>query len=361
MTTARRLLPLIVLSGFLGCGSGSTTSEPSALHLNQTGTIVLTEDGFQFSVVDDAGQPVAVTWTVVEGAAGGSIDAQGYYTAPATPGTYHVTATRAGMTATATLQVIVGTPEMSITPTGPIHLAVGGSQRFQANISSFGNRAVTWSLSGGGTLAADGFFTAPALPGTCTLTATSLAEPQLSKTVEVVVEPPGQPAFRTYTSGRFPAGSTFFLDQGLSGISDTRIEWSMIGGGAVNPDGMVTLPDQPGSVQVQMRSVAAPAIVQTASIEAFASADPVKATVQVSPATAIVAPGGTVAFTATVGGVPPRQRAVRWWIQEGRGFGGIVTSDGRYTAPTTPGTYHVVVTPLVEPRIRAVATVTVGS
>src|SRR5262249_18875923 len=34
----------------------------------------------------------AVTWSVLEGAAGGSIDANGYYTAPATPGTYHVQA-----------------------------------------------------------------------------------------------------------------------------------------------------------------------------------------------------------------------------------------------------------------------------
>jgi hypothetical protein len=40
-----------------------------------------------------AGLSGGVTWTVQEGIAGGSIDASGNYTAPATPGTYHVLAT----------------------------------------------------------------------------------------------------------------------------------------------------------------------------------------------------------------------------------------------------------------------------
>lgn len=34
-----------------------------------------------------------VTWTLLEGAAGGTIDATGFYTAPGTAGTYHVVAT----------------------------------------------------------------------------------------------------------------------------------------------------------------------------------------------------------------------------------------------------------------------------
>ena len=35
----------------------------------------------------------AVSWSVQEGAAGGSISATGVYTAPGTPNTYHVVAT----------------------------------------------------------------------------------------------------------------------------------------------------------------------------------------------------------------------------------------------------------------------------
>ena len=37
--------------------------------------------------------PPTVTWSVQEGAAGGSVDASGRYTAPGTPGTFHVVAT----------------------------------------------------------------------------------------------------------------------------------------------------------------------------------------------------------------------------------------------------------------------------
>lgn len=361
MTLLLRALSLLALLGSLACGGGSSPNGGGGLHLSQTMTTILTEDGFQFSATDDAGQPLAVSWAVVEGAAGGTIDAQGYYTAPATVGTYHVTARRGENQATAAVQVVAGTPEIFITPGGPLHLAVGGSQLFRAPFNNLGNHAVAWSLSGGGQLDADGFFTAPSLPGTSTITATSLADPSLQKTVQVIAEAPSQPAFQVlFGGGRLPGATTVALTQGLSGISDTRLTWTVTGGGTVNPDGVVTLPDQPGTVQVQMRSVAAPALVQTSSIEVFAATTPVKATVQISPATLSLAPGATATFTATVGGLPPRQRPVQWWILEGRGLGGILTSDGRYTAPATPGTYHVVATPLAEMRIRAIATVVVG-
>lgn len=358
-TSIRILLPVLALLGSLACG-GNHASAPGGLHLNQTMTTVLTEDGFQFSAVDDAGQPLAASWSVLEGAAGGGIDAQGYYTAPALAGTYHVIATRGGDQATAVVQAVLGTPDIVITPGGPLHLATAGSQLFRASFNNFGNHAVSWSLSGGGQLDADGFFTAPALPGTCTLTATSLADPSLQKSLQVIVEAPSQPAFLLYWGGgRLPAGSTVAFSQGLSGTADTRLAWSLSGGGTVNPDGVVTLPNQAGTVQVQMRSIVAPALVQTFSVEVFTSTSPVKAAVQINPTAFTLAPGATTSFTATIGGVPPRQRPVMWWILEGRGNGGILTSDGHYTAPTTPGTYHVVVTPLVEPRIQAVATVVV--
>jgi hypothetical protein len=355
-----RALSLLAVLGSLACGGGSS-APAGGIHLNQTMTVILTEDGFQFSAVDDAGQPLAATWTVVEGTAGGTVDAQGYYIAPATPGTYHVTASRGAAQATATIQAVAGTPDIVITPGGTPRLAVGGSQLFRAPINNLANQGVSWSLSGAGQLDADGYFTASSLPGTSTITATSLADPSLKKELQVVVEPPSQPNFSLLLAfARFPGNTTIPFTQGLSGTSDTRLAWTLTGGGTVNPDGVVTLPTQPGTVQLQVRSVAAPAVVQTLPIEVIPSTDPVKVTVQISPATLSLAPGATATFTATVGGLPPRRRAVMWWIQEGRGLGGVLTSGGQYTAPTQPGTYHVVVTPLAETRIRAIATVVVG-
>jgi hypothetical protein len=55
-----------------------------------------------------SGQSTAVTWTVQEGATGGSIDANGKYSAPAAEGNYHVVATSVGdPTASAVSTVIV--------------------------------------------------------------------------------------------------------------------------------------------------------------------------------------------------------------------------------------------------------------
>jgi hypothetical protein len=53
-----------------------------------------------------------ITWTVAEGAAGGTIDTAGNYTAPNTPGTFHVVATNTNdptQTASATVTVTAGT------------------------------------------------------------------------------------------------------------------------------------------------------------------------------------------------------------------------------------------------------------
>jgi len=69
--------------------------------------------------------------------------------------------------------------------------------------------------------------------------------------------------------------------------------------------------------------------------------------VTVAPRVPIIATGGTVAFTASIQGVPLAQaKGVTWNVQE-RG-GGTVDSTGHYTAPQAPGTYHVVATSVAD-------------
>jgi uncharacterized protein YjdB len=65
--------------------------------------------GIQLFVATVVGSAnIGVTWSVVEGAAGGSINALGLYTAPISPGTYHVKATsNADPTRSATATVTV--------------------------------------------------------------------------------------------------------------------------------------------------------------------------------------------------------------------------------------------------------------
>ena len=80
----------------------------------------------------------SVTWMVQEGAAGGTVDATGRYTAPSTAGTYHVVATsKASTSASASATVVVRDHILSIAINpGSSALSVGGSQQFTALVTT---------------------------------------------------------------------------------------------------------------------------------------------------------------------------------------------------------------------------------
>jgi hypothetical protein len=80
--------------------------------------------------------------------------------------------------------------------------------------------------------------------------------------------------------------------------------------------------------------------------------------VLVTPTAAHVAPGNTALFSATVTGTA--DASVVWNVAEGPS-GGAVTPTGLYTAPATPGTYHVVAQSHAAPTVTASATVIVAS
>lgn len=77
--------------------------------------------------------------------------------------------------------------------------------------------------------------------------------------------------------------------------------------------------------------------------------------VSLSPATAQLPTHGKQAFSATITG--STDLGVIWTLQEP--LGGQITPEGLYTAPATPGTYHVVATSHAAPSAAAIATVTV--
>lgn len=83
------------------------------------------------------------------------------------------------------------------------------------------------------------------------------------------------------------------------------------------------------------------------------------AVVAVTPAMATVSVGETVAFSATVSGA--RGTLVKWSLQEGSSGGTVTTenSTGVYTAPVTPGVYHLIATSLFDPDRKAVVPITV--
>ncbi len=68
-------------------------------------------------------------------------------------------------------------------------LQTGASQKFQATVSGSTDTAVAWSVqeAGGGTIASDGTYTAPATPGANHVVATSHADPTKSNSALVTV------------------------------------------------------------------------------------------------------------------------------------------------------------------------------
>ncbi len=159
-----------------------------------------------------------VTWSIEEGAAGGSISTAGLYTAPAASGTYHVlaAATAAGggtVQGLATVTVSAG-PRVGIAVApAETTVAAGGMQQFTAAVTGAADTGVVWSASAG-SIDATGLFTAPATDGTITITATSHADSQVQASATAVVTVPGQ-------------GQAFQYDANGNVLSDgTRIyEW----------------------------------------------------------------------------------------------------------------------------------------
>ena len=131
----------------------------------------------------------SVSWSVQEGATGGSITSQGVYTAPATGGTYHVIATSSADSATTgEATVTVSTAQtISIQPSS-VTVPEQAIQTFTAVVP--GGATATWSIqegAAGGTITSTGIYTAPSNTGTYHVTATNSASPTQTATATVNV------------------------------------------------------------------------------------------------------------------------------------------------------------------------------
>ncbi len=151
-------------------------------------TATVVAGGIQTFTAQVAGvASTAVNWSVKE-AGGGSINANGQYTAPATPGTYHVVvANQANTNQTATATVTVVPNPLVISPTAT-NVSVGGTVKFSATFNGVATTAINWSVqegTAGGTIDANGNYTAPVVAGTYHVIATSKADAtkQVSATV----------------------------------------------------------------------------------------------------------------------------------------------------------------------------------
>ena len=115
----------------------------------------------QFTQTTTGDCNLAVTWSVQEGPAGGTVTNTGLYTAPAYPGIFHVVATSVADPTKTGVATVTVTGSVLITPSRAT-VAVSGTQKFGSNAM------VTWSVqegAAGGAIDATGLYTAPATEG----------------------------------------------------------------------------------------------------------------------------------------------------------------------------------------------------
>lgn len=154
---------------------------------------------------------MAVTWSVQEGAAGGTIDNQGNYTAPLVVGTYHVIATSVvDPTQSGNATVNVLSAAISVFPLADT-LGPGSRRHFGATVTA-GNTTVGWTITegpAGGTIDGNGNYIAPTAQGIFHVVATSVVDTTKSATATVTIVPSGfLPTGGNMTTPRFSHTAT---------------------------------------------------------------------------------------------------------------------------------------------------------
>jgi hypothetical protein len=135
------------------------------------------------------------------------------------------------------------------------------------------------------------------------------------------------------------------------------VEWEVeerYGGGLLQSQGLhvtYVAPDSSGTYHLNLRATGKDGRVQKEVVEVR-----VVASLSVEPASPRLQPGASILFRTRMKGLG--RDAATWAVKEPEG--GEISADGRYTAPSRPGTYHVIATSTADPTAQAIATVTVG-
>jgi hypothetical protein len=264
-----------------------------------------------------------------------------------------------------------------------VDVAPGGTLKFTAQVTGSADTSVTWSVdeANGGSIDASGLYTAPAVEGTfhvraeqapATTTATTTSASPLAVNLAVSSKKGGgsgvvhvgkgvgaQQVVVVVSPGTttLAAGGSATFTAAVTGTTDTSVAWSVQEGsgcGSVSPAGVYTAPNVASTCHVVATSNAAPTRSASAAVTVTAPPPPAVA-ISISPATATLDPCQGQVFTATV--TNASNTGVTWTVAEPGG--GIVTN-GVYTAPQAPGTYHVVATSVADPTRSVQGTVTVG-
>jgi hypothetical protein len=242
------------------------------------------------------------------------------------------------------------TPEKATVP-------ANGSANFTATVNGSANPAVTWAIKEGplgGSISAEGIYTASSTPSVYHLIASSQADPTKSAIAAVTVVPPTSVSIAPTEATLLP-NESFAFEAAVIGTSDKGVLWTIdegTAGGSITPDGIYTAPNSEGTFHIRATSQADPSQVVSATVTVNSAAT---VSVAVQPETVGLFFGESFDFEAKVTG--NIDKGVVWSLQEGSA--GSISQGGSYAAPHTEGTFHVVATSEADPTKKGIATVKV--
>jgi primosomal replication protein N len=226
----------------------SSTSNPpppavaTAISISPTSSSLKAGATQQFTAAVSGTTNTAVTWS----ATSGTISSNGLYTAPASSGSYTVTAvSKADSSKHASAVVVVSATQTVAIAISPAKTSVQGGAQLQltATVSGTSNTAVTWSATSG-TISSNGLYTAPAPPGSYTVTAISNADASKQASAVVVVSAPQTVAITiSAPKTSVQTGAQLQLTATVSGTSNTAVTWAVTkGSGVIAQSGLYTAP-----------------------------------------------------------------------------------------------------------------------
>ena len=202
------------------------------------------------ATVNSAGNPNrAVTWMLsgsgCTGAACGTVDSSGTYTAPQifiSPPSVSLTAISVADPSKSATGTITVTSSFSLAVTGPSTITAGNTATYAATLTPAANsnpsRVISWSVAGTGcagaacgTISSSGVYTAPSIPpspATVQIIATPQADPSKAASVSLSILPAVSVSVSP-SAATVALGSAQAFQATVTGAQDTSVTWDVNG------------------------------------------------------------------------------------------------------------------------------------